>query len=137
MDVTLLSDPAIKATGKIREISPIADPTTRTFAVKISLDDPPQEMRLGSTVAVSGSARSAPVITLPPTAVFERDRKPVVWVVDRASLTVKQRPIKILRNDTDSIVVSEGVAAGDVIVTAGVLKLTEGQKVKLQDAVAK
>ncbi len=137
VDVVLLSDPAVKATGKIREISPIADPTTRTFTVKISLDDPPQEMRLGSTVTVAGRAQSAPVIVLPPTAVFEQNRQPVVWVVDRTNLTVKQRPIKILRNDTDSIVVGEGVNAGDVIVTAGVLKLNEGQKVKLQDAAAK
>ena len=133
----LLSDPAIKATGKIREISPIADPTTRTFTVKIALDDPPQEMRLGSTVSVSGSARSAPVISLPPTAVFERDRQPVVWVVDKGSSTVKLRPIKILRNDTDTIVVAEGVNVGDVVVTAGVLKLNEGEKVKLQGAGAK
>ncbi|MBL8703676.1 MAG: efflux RND transporter periplasmic adaptor subunit [Rhodospirillales bacterium] len=137
VDVELLSDPNAKATGKIREISPIADPTTRTFTVKISLDDPPESMRLGSTVSVSGSAQAAPVIKLPPTAVFERDRQPVVWIVDRNAGTVSLKPVKILRNDTDSIVIGEGVKAGDLVVTAGVLKLNEGQKVKLQEAAAK
>ena len=137
IDVTLLTNPSVKTTGKIREVSPIADPITRTFTVKVSLNDPPPELRLGSTVSVSGRGKSSSVVTLPPSAVFERDKKPMVWVVNPADQTVGLRPIAILRNDTDRIVVSEGLAKGDVVVTAGVMKLNPGQKVKLQDAAAK
>lgn len=137
IEAALLSDPSVKAPGKIREISPIADPVTRTFTFRISLDAPPPEMRLGSTVSVTGSAKSTPIVAVPTTAVFERDGKPVIWVVDPAAKTVSLKPIKILRNDTDRILVSDGITKGDVIVTAGVTKLTAGEKVKLEEAPAK
>lgn len=136
IEVNLLSDPTIKAVGKIREVSPIADPVTRTFTIKISLEAPSPELRLGATVNVTGSAKSAVVVALPPTAVFERDAKPVVWVVNKADQTVALKPIKILRNDTDRILVADGIAQGDVVVTAGVMKLNAGQKVKLEGAAA-
>jgi RND family efflux transporter MFP subunit len=137
IEVALLTDPAKKVAAKVREVSPIADPITRTFTVKLSLESPPPEMRLGSTVSVTGSGRSATVVSLPPGAVFDRDKKPVVWVVNQADQTVTVRPITILRNDTDRIIVSEGLAKGDIVVTAGVMKLNQGQKVKLQDVAAK
>lgn len=135
--VELVSNPAIKAIGRIREVSPIADPVTRSFTVKVSLDNPPPEMRLGSTVRASGMAQAAKMVTLPPSAVFERDKKPMIWVVNPADQTVSMKPIVVLRNDTDRIIVSEGIADGDIVVTAGVMKLSAGQKVALQAPVAK
>jgi RND family efflux transporter MFP subunit len=42
VEVTLLSDPSIKANGRVREISPSADPVTRTFTVRIALIEPPR-----------------------------------------------------------------------------------------------
>jgi RND family efflux transporter MFP subunit len=60
--VTLGTDPNVTAKGRVREVSPRADPVTGTFAVRVRLIDPPPAMRLGSTVtgriqldAVSGS----------------------------------------------------------------------------------
>ncbi|MCK6450916.1 MAG: efflux RND transporter periplasmic adaptor subunit [Alphaproteobacteria bacterium] len=137
VDVELVSNPAIKTTGKLREVSPIADPVTRSFTVKVSLDNPPPEMRLGSTIRASGSGQVANTVSLPPSAVFERDKKPMVWVVNPADKTVAMKPIVVLRNDTDRIIVSEGIASGDIVVTAGVMKLSPGQKVALQAPAAK
>src|SRR6476660_3934781 len=48
--VNLTDDPKVSTTGRVREISPQADPVTRTFAVKVGLNDPPPAMRLGATV---------------------------------------------------------------------------------------
>ena len=42
--------PSVTATGRVREVSPQADPVTRTFQVKVGLTDPPEAMRLGATV---------------------------------------------------------------------------------------
>lgn len=137
LDVALLSDPTKKAVAKVREVSPIADPITRTFTVKLSLENPPPEMRLGSTVSVTGRGKGQSVVSLPPSALFEKDRKPMVWVVNKADQTVALRPVSVLRNDTDRVVIAEGLEKGELVVTAGVNQLNPGQKVKLQEAAAK
>ena len=51
--VVLSSDPKVRTTGRVREVAPQADPVTRTFKVRIGLNDPPAAMRLGSTVTGS------------------------------------------------------------------------------------
>jgi multidrug efflux pump subunit AcrA (membrane-fusion protein) len=55
--VSLASDPAVTAAGRVREVSPQANPVTRTFEVKVGLTDPPAAMRLGATV--TGASRRA------------------------------------------------------------------------------
>src|SRR5262249_38070251 len=42
--VTLTDDPKVKATGRVREVSPQADPVTRTFEVKVGLTNAPEAM---------------------------------------------------------------------------------------------
>jgi membrane fusion protein, multidrug efflux system len=129
--VTLADDPSVKAAGRVREISPQADPVTRTFQVKVGLTDPPAAMRLGSTVNGSVQLESAPVISIPATALTEFNRQPAVWIVDPSGLTVAMRNIEVLRFDPASVVVSHGLATGDIVVTAGVQALHPGQKVRL------
>jgi hypothetical protein len=48
VEIALSSDPQVKATGRVREISPQADAATRTFQVKVGISDPPEAMRLGA-----------------------------------------------------------------------------------------
>ena len=129
--VALVDNPSIKTTGRIREVSPQADPVTRLFPVKVGLDNPPPEFFLGVTVSGSVSFDSPPVMTIPLTAVIESDGKPSVWVVDPASNTVALRAVEILRYDPSAVIVSGGLRDGEVVVTAGVNVLHPGQKVKL------
>ena len=88
-------------------------------------------MRLGSTVNGSVQLESAPVISIPATALTEFNRQPAVWIVDPSGLTVAMRNIEVLRFDPASVVVSHGLATGDIVVTAGVQALHPGQKVRL------
>ena len=50
VEIALTDDPQVKATGRVREVAPQADPATRTFQVKVGITDPPEAMRLGATV---------------------------------------------------------------------------------------
>jgi len=50
INVALAMDPGVSAIGRVREVSPRADPVTGTFAVRVRLIDPPPGMLLGSTV---------------------------------------------------------------------------------------
>jgi RND family efflux transporter MFP subunit len=134
VDVALADNPAVRTTGRVREVAPQADPTTRTYAVKVGLTDPPPEMRLGSTVVGRVALNSEPVIAVPASALTQADGKPAVWVVDKNTGTVTLRPVEVARYDTDKVVVSQGLQEGDVVVTAGVQALRPGQKVKLPGA---
>ena len=118
----------------MREVAPQADPVTRTYQVKIGLTDPPAAMRLGSTVVGRASATSGEVIEVPATALTEANGRPAVWVVDPATQTVALRNIDVVRYDPASVTVSQGIEAGDVVVTAGVQALRPGQKVRLLGA---
>ena len=134
VEVTLTDNPSVHASGRVRETAPQADPTTRSYRVKVGLDAPPAAMRLGATV--TGQAHlGAPVgIELPASALTAAGDKPAIWVVDREHMTVALRPIELLRHEPASIVVGKGLEAGELVVTAGVHALRPGQKVSLAEA---
>jgi RND family efflux transporter MFP subunit len=135
--VALLSNPAIAADGVVREISPVADPATRTYQVKVTLKNPPEQMRFGASVAGRLKTTTAPVVVLPASALFDKAGRPAVWLVDPASGAVSLKPVSIARYETDRVVIAEGLARGQVVVTAGVNRLREGQKVRLAEGAPK
>jgi RND family efflux transporter MFP subunit len=135
--VSLLGSPNITADGVVREISPVADPTTRTYQVKVTLKSPPPEMRFGSSVVGRLKASTAPVVVLPGSALFDKGGKPAVWVVDPAAGTVGLKEVAVTRYETDRVIISNGLAKGEIVVTAGVNRLREKQKVRLADGGAK
>lgn len=128
--VTLLSNPSVVADGVVREVSPVADPATRTYQVKVALKSPPEQMRFGASVLGRLKATTAPVVVLPGSALFQKGGKPAVWVLDAAAGTVALKPVVVARYEADRVVVAEGLAKGDEVVSAGVNRLREGQKVR-------
>ncbi|HEV2099485.1 MAG TPA: efflux RND transporter periplasmic adaptor subunit [Stellaceae bacterium] len=135
VDVSLVSDPNVKTQGKVRYVSPQADPETRTFTVRVSLPDAPPQMRLGANVIGSVTLDQGPKITIPGSALFQKGGQAAVWLVGKDH-TVELKPITVQRYQGDTVVVGGGLAQGDVVVTAGVQKLLPGQKVALLDASA-
>jgi membrane fusion protein, multidrug efflux system len=129
--VSLADDPTVTVRGHVREVSPQADPVTRTFKVKVSLENPPETMRLGATVNGVMQTVEAPVIEIPASALTRSNQQPAVWVVDPAAFTVSMRPIEIKRHGEYLVAVASGLGTGDIVVTAGVQALHEGQKVRL------
>jgi membrane fusion protein, multidrug efflux system len=129
--VTLTADPAVKATGRVREVSPQADPVTRTFEVKVGLSDVPQAMWLGSTVVGRMQLDATPTMEIPAAALTEFDRRPAVWVVDPATLTVAPRTVEVLRHNPATVAIASGLEPGDIVVTAGTQALHPGQKTRL------
>jgi RND family efflux transporter MFP subunit len=132
--VTLTDDPSVKAQGRVRQVDPQADPVTRTFRVRVSLIDTPAAMRLGATVTGSMQQEATPGMSIPASALTSSNSQPAVWVVDPASLTVSLRNVEVQRFDPATAVISQGLANGDIVVTAGVQALHPGQKVRLLGA---
>lgn len=129
--VALTDDSKIQATGNARETSPQADPVTRSYQVKVGLEQPPAAMRLGATVTGQARMVEQPGIELPATALTIEGGKPAVWVFDPKSQDVSLRAVTIAHGDSNTIIVSKGVTAGERVVTAGVHALRPGQKVRL------
>jgi RND family efflux transporter MFP subunit len=129
--VTLLSNPEVQAKGIVREISPVADSATRTFQVRVTLQDPPEAMRFGASVAGRATQSSPPVVVLPSASLFDRSGSPAVWVVDQESSVVTLKTIAIERYEADRVIVAHGLEQGEIVVTAGVHRLRENQIIKL------
>jgi RND family efflux transporter MFP subunit len=135
--VALTTDPKVSAKGRVREVSPRADPVTGTFQVRIGLIDPPAGLRLGSTVVGRMRVDTASAIEVPGSALVRQGAQTAVWIVDPKTQTVSLRQIDVKSHDAGRVVVAGGLDSGDVVVTAGVQALHPGQKVRLLGGAAK
>ncbi|MBR2518210.1 MAG: efflux RND transporter periplasmic adaptor subunit [Selenomonadaceae bacterium] len=116
--------------GSVREISPMADPASRTFAVKISLPDVPN-IRLGMTASVSPASKiSSSAIVVPLSAIYQTGGVAQVWLVDGDKVSLRQ--VEVSAFDENSVRV-RGLKSGDKVVVAGVHKLRDGQQVRTGD----
>ncbi|NLS07549.1 efflux RND transporter periplasmic adaptor subunit [Rhizobium sp. P32RR-XVIII] len=136
VDVQLLSNANIKATGTVREISPTADPITRNFTVRVGLDTAPDEFRFGSAVRGTIRLSGEPTARLPITALFSQGSQSAVWIVDAASKTTKLVPVEVHRFDAKDFLVTKGLSSGDNVVVAGVQQLRPGMPVRLLEGSA-
>jgi len=129
-----LSNPQLMIEGVMREISPVADATTRTYTVKVTLKDPPPSLRFG--MSIGGRWKSSPelMVALPLSALFEKSGSPAVWMFDPQSGSSVLKPVTVARYEADTVIIASGLAKGDIIITAGINSLREGQKVRLADA---
>ena len=132
--VSPLSNPELAIEGVVREISPVADATTRTYTVKVTLKNPPPSIRFGMSIGGRWKGRSGPVVALPLSVLFEKNGAPAVWVFDQQSGSAALKPVAIARYDADTVVIASGLATGDTVISAGINTLREGQKVRLADA---
>ena len=125
--------------GKVREVAASADPVTRTYSVKVSLDAAATPA-LGSTAYVSPQALShagTPVIKLPTSALRKEGAGTAVWVLDKSTMTVRSQPVQIATADGNEAVIAAGLQPGMLVVSAGVHVLSPGQKVTIyQDKVS-
>lgn len=120
--------------GKVREISPVADPATRSFPARITLIDPPADAAFGMTATVRfETSVPAAVVLLPLQALLRDGDATYIWLLDHNAMTVKRVPIKVASIAGNEVAVAGGVQPGDSVVTAGVHLLKDGQRVKLLD----
>lgn len=129
--VTLTDAPSVTAMGRVRQVDPQADPVTRTFRVKVSLIDPPSAMLLGATVSGRMQLESTPGFSIPASALTNINGQPAVWIVDPSNLTVSLHNVEVQRFDPGTVVISQGLEGGEIVVTAGVQALYPGRKIRL------
>ncbi|MDW6024385.1 efflux RND transporter periplasmic adaptor subunit [Mesorhizobium sp. BAC0120] len=126
------ADSQLVLQAKVREVSGSADQQSRTFSVRVSL---PRDTRvlLGMTATVTAAVTDGKPsqISLPLSALAEKDGREIVWVVDRSTSTVHARDVKVTDFAADGVHVADGLQPGDVVVAAGTQFMTENLQVKL------
>ena len=129
--VTLWSEANKKYAAKLREISPSADPATRTYLAKFSLPDVGDNVELGMTATLTlCDKKTARVARLPLSALYDAGDKPSFFVVDEAG-DVTLRPVTIKAYESNDVVITGGVDEGAKVVALGVQKLDPKQKVRV------
>ncbi len=128
--VRLWVNPAEEIVATLRELSPIADPVTRTYTAKLALPSTTKNIKLGMTAAVSFVAKNpTAMIKLPMTALFQEKNATFVWIVESGA--VKMLPVQLAGTSGQDVLLAGGVAVGQTVVTAGVNLLKPGQKVTI------
>ncbi|HBR1289909.1 TPA: efflux RND transporter periplasmic adaptor subunit [Klebsiella quasipneumoniae subsp. similipneumoniae] len=126
--VSLLSDPSVQTSAALRDISPQADPQTRTWRVRATLQNPPLAMALGASVTVTLPATGPHGYALPASALSRVGDKPAVYVINPQS-QAQLRVVVPAYYTATSVIISGGLEPGDRVITAGVSKLRSGEPV--------
>lgn len=130
IQVRLWANPSEAIPATLRELSPIADPVTRTFTAKLALPPHLKNIKLGMTASVTFLAKNPnAMIKLPLTSLFQDKNNTSVWVVEAGA--VKLVPVVLAGSSGQDVLLSSGVATGQTVVTAGVNLLKPGQKVTI------
>ncbi|MES2772495.1 MAG: efflux RND transporter periplasmic adaptor subunit [Pseudomonadota bacterium] len=157
-EIRLWANAQARYEGVLRELSPLADPRTRTYAARVTIEQADARIALGMSAQVlflpdaqkpsetPGTASldaplsvpsSAP-IGVPLSALFQKEGQPALWVVN-ADQTLALRPVSVRSyGNTQAILdaprhtqagAKQGVSQGERIVIAGVHQLTQGAKI--------
>lgn len=114
----------------LREVSPAADPATRTYAARYRLPDLPQEAPLGASLTlVLDTPDPRMGIRIPLSALLNDGPKTHVFVVGPGDV-LERRPVEIASYEAHTALITSGLAAGETIVTLGVHIVQAGQKVR-------
>jgi len=128
--------PGVTSDVVLRELSPSADPATRTYAARFTIAAPPPGARLGLSVTVTLADGAPSLARAPLGSVFDAGDGPKVWVVDRYAGTVTATPVSIAASDADSAYLASGAPEGAEIIALGVHKIEPHEKVRVVENLA-
>ncbi|WP_162094226.1 efflux RND transporter periplasmic adaptor subunit [Pseudomonas chlororaphis] len=128
--VSLLDNPNIKTTGKVREVTPVVSAQSGTVQVKVALDGLPAGMDLGSVVSASVHAAGQASVELPWAALTKNLNEPAVWLVGEDGKTTLHS-VTVGRYQTAKVIISDGLKGGEKVVIAGGQLLHPGMLVEI------
>ena len=131
--IALVGDPAVRASGTVREISPTVDLRTGTVRVILTVANTPDAMTLGASVVGSARLKGRRAAILPWGALTSDGGRPAVFVVDPATRIASLRPVTVLAYETGTVILSSGLSAGDLVVTDGLKLLRPDETVAIAE----
>ncbi|MCY2976448.1 MAG: efflux RND transporter periplasmic adaptor subunit [Planctomycetota bacterium] len=150
--VQFWSLPSVRSSAKLRELSPVADPVTRTYRARFSIEKPPAEIQLGMTATVNWDEKSNGAIntsepatndttngyafSVPTASIIQHGEKSAVWLATPDPLNtgifmIRPQIVQVKSYGANMTDISRGLTLGQLIVSAGVQKLDEAMKVRV------
>ena len=117
--------------GKVAIVNPSADAVTRTFNVKVRLDNKEDKLLPGmiSNIKIN-TGNTVDVITVPSESII-RDANNILYVfVIKENKAIKKR-VSLGGFKGNEVIVTKGLSIGDSVVIAGNKNLKDGQTVSL------
>ncbi len=115
--------------ARLRELAPQADGALRTYSARFALPAAPDWVALGMTGTVRLGAVSAPVVTLPLSALHDRGQGPMVWRVEAGRVVAV--PVEVVALAEVTVTLRGALAEGDRVVALGPQLLTPGASVRV------
>jgi multidrug efflux system membrane fusion protein len=134
LTLTLNAFPGRQWKAKLRELSPAADPVSRTYAARATILNPGEDVELGMSARIAVSvANASPRPEVPVSALYSRGDQPQVFLVDTGGI-VQLRQVKTAGISGEQVAIESGLKPGDVVVAAGAALLRPGQRVRVLQA---
>lgn len=132
--VTLAALPGRKYAARLRELAAAADPQSRTWRAKLTLEHPDTDVRLGMTADIAFAAAPQPnagaSFTVPATALFHEGTAPAIWVVHAPDNVLQLRRVSVASYGARTVTLAGGLQDGERIVVQGVHTVHAGQQVQ-------
>jgi RND family efflux transporter MFP subunit len=132
---SLYADSGHSFPAKLRELSAMADPLTRTYQARFSLDGAGINAPLGATVTVhlNGETRSDALqqYEIPVGALYDDGTGTSVWVINPDASSLSRRPVEVAKLGSETALVSKGLKPGERILALGAHLVKEGERVKI------
>jgi RND family efflux transporter MFP subunit len=132
--VSLWAGTGARYNASLRELSPSADPATRTYLARYTIQNAGDDVQLGMTTTVTVAApATGRIARLPLSALYNQGDGPAVWVVGEGG-TLTLKPVTVAALETRDVLISSGLDDGEQVVSLGVQKLDAGQTVRVVQA---
>jgi membrane fusion protein (multidrug efflux system) len=119
--------------GQISTIDPVIDPNTRAVMVRARLPNTDGKLKPGMLLTVSIETAPRLGLSVPELAVIGEGERRFVYTID-AKGTARRTEVRTGLRSAGRVEVLEGLKPGQKVVTEGVVKLTDGMKVRLAGA---
>ncbi len=131
---TFWSMPSLELPAELRELSPMADPISRTYDAKFRLKQMSPDLAIGMTVSIALNSTAEDGLCIPITSIAARNNSPIVWRIESSSGSVEAVPIEIKEYRNETAVVRGEFKSGDCIVSAGVQRIDEKSRVRVWES---
>lgn len=117
----------IDADATVVEVTPAADPVSRTVLAKLALPAGAKDLRSGQFGRVAVPVAAGSLLSIPAAAVVQRGQLDIVFVVQDGR--ARMRLVRLGGSMGDAVAIRAGLADGETVVAAGAAALRDGQPV--------
>jgi membrane fusion protein (multidrug efflux system) len=132
--VTLEAYPGEVFRAQVTNISPVANPVSRTIDVELTLPNPGYRIKPGMYAEAEWTENKRPARVVPLAAVVERSGRKFVFLVEDGR--ARMVPVTVGLVTGDAIEITDGLVDGQRVVTTGAAQLNDKDKIRVIDPTA-